>query len=466
MLTLTSSVPELAVHVFEPIMRQITHKIVYDIGMAAKLDNKFYYITDQTSSSKSTDENNNPTLRENRLTCTMRPNMNADSSKWEMATPSHFNGRYISDRDMGERDPVFWDTSLGMVLSEHTVPCMMTFECVMTFKENSDAYQAMSRMNRYYGNTEKISINNLVFDYALPKDVYYIIYLIYKMNGGLQENFVDYLKTCSCNDIDVLVNRYNSALKELSVSKTACNGLATIEMTQDKPTEEKINQTPLTYNLEFVITLQFERVDLLILRYPPVVRNVLVPDYAVFVEPDKQWGNIVAFHPYINMENYLKREMEYPQKERGVVKTVNCIRFPWYDRWMLPANSPLRALGYKPFFISIVLLDDIENEAGSTMIDLSAPLDGYRSFVPEVIQMFQDIGSMTLFMEDYVNISVYANDKLVEPTMLEFTDGVHLNILNRDISKVYRLVISEHPGRKLSYIPQFRVLAADIITHF
>ena len=438
MLVYSTAVPEVAVHMIEPISQQICRSIVTKLGCADLFSNRFYFNSDILGASKSTNDDNNPILRENKVVCSISPNLDPKNLKWDMAIPKNFYGQGISEYELSSRVPLFHDRLANTKLIEWEMPSSITLNVNMCFVDSVIAYDVFARIVTMYQNGDMLVVPNVVYDYKLPEKLLETMKIISRLRGATDDQFLEYMKQGSNGAITLNVNRMNNDDSEMVVKHTLIRLLAQIELQNaDKPNAQQIKRSPDSFHVEFSVTIQFNRQNTLYLVYPISICNQLTPPEALHFDRDKAHGFLLPQrHPYFEFDTYNKN-FNYTPK-------LTCVRMPWYDNWNVPSSSPLRKKVYSPFFIAHFLLDNTDQEDGKTLIDLAGDLGGY-SLAKPVVNLVSNYANDLFELEQPMNISVYADDIMIDPANLNI-NGTTLEIKNSDPNRCYRVVLSEYVG--------------------
>lgn len=432
---LTASISELTTHVAVPVAEQVARKLLNELRCRDIFANRIYFEADFLAASKSTNDDNTAILKENRATFTIKPNFNPLTIKWPTTTFLHLIGPLFSPRDIEGNRAVFIDNYTNMTLLEHQVPCSISMECKLDFMDRNVAYDIFSRLHTKYTNGEMFMQTDLAYDYKLPTEIYTVLFYASKCRKLESSKFVDYLRTYSNGGITLNHNRDDNSKKELVVLRNAFHTLSQMEYDGEKPEPEADEQSPDGYSLEFTLTMQFNRPNTLILSYPVVVCNELVPKELLPISEMQSYPAIKPKYASFDMENFAN---SLP----AVAIVKDEFKSPWYDDWEVPMSSGLIKLGYKPFITLVVLLDTPDDPAGVTTIDLTADFGGAR-LSDGLLAALRTQEVLSTFPDNRYNVMVFANNNIVEPELLTLSDELVLTIPNRDLTPIYHLVISE-----------------------
>ena len=423
-----AQVEETTAHIIEPVGHQIAHKIVQDLGIADLVGNRLNVDFGYQSMADTTDGENNAMLRKNRMNFEVQVALLPTNSKWDMLTFNTQPGSGLGNHNRHNEFPVFADPDVAIALYERGLPCHMAIQCQLPLVDRRHAYRLSTAVyNRYIGGAFN---EHLAFSYSLPPHILNLLYGLYKLRR-IDMPFLQYLRTYSGNNFSLDVKRNNLNEAELVVLKTDLLALCEVEYAQDKPTEEKEGQTPKEYSLAFTYHIQFERPDLLMLDYPIVVDNQLVPQDMVPLNTSEPLATLKGPHPTMVYNGPLSTicSMERPSR----------LIFPVYDNWIVPEGSISRRFSYREFVVNAMLVDN--EETGVTQIDLAGLLGGEYKLHPVVVDLLKLQGLESFGYDVIFNVSVFADGLPLGNVTMD--SDLRLTAVCTDIHKVYRLVISE-----------------------
>jgi hypothetical protein len=583
MLRVENVIEDVHTSILEPVTDQIVNKIVRELDIGRYVGNRIYINSDTRGGFSSADANNNPILKENRLTVNMTYNLNPWAPKYPTTTFFNLVSGTDALRYVHETKPTFMDLRTQVTLVEKEIPCDITMEFRLSFTDRVLAAAAFSKLTRLWCNGEMMFMDDLRFEYPVPERVYTYLFGTYKMlvvpkdytvkarrvgttpvntsvstvlpvedgitinvgdsilaidsstpgdadkaiytltsvsstswryqkvdiaggfnktivmveqgktyagnlyriSGGWNSttslgspitfyaynsntplttekvydispsNFLEYLEKFSDQRVTTRVNRNSpDGSKQIVVNKNASRMLVSISYDAASPEISANNKSADLYTLVFTVVAQFSRPDMMILTYPIVICNQLVPEYLLSVDLNDFEKSPEESHPYFSFDNYAKAE--------GLNEQVqDVVNIPFYDEWVPQQSSPVRVNGYKEFLTCLFTLDDITNPTAVTTLDIENDLP--ISLAPQVIAILKDQGSASLFFGKALHVSVFVNESMIEPTSLTLTGGTVLRVPNRYPNAVYRLVISENKELTDAVYTAARILEFDII---
>ena len=275
-------------------------------------------------------------------------------------------------------------------------------------------------------------VRNIVDNYILETKGFYFNSSVLSING----------KVHNINNWDG-VNSYpitvdvNNKKNELISKNVIINALVSTEYTDSKPEEIKINKMPLNYEIKFTIGIQFARPDMLVLKYPCVIDNTLLPE-SLIVNPNKQESpmeSIQGYYPQSSIDWYIDKT-----KVNYVDRTL--IQFPYYDNWQVPGSSSIMKKSYHPWFISLFLMDEDKEK---TILELGDILDEENEyeFHPILKEILKIQGNDSFRNDVLFNLSVFNNNNEVERSTLSMDDNLNISVPCIDLYKERRIVLSE-----------------------
>lgn len=434
-------ISEVSEHILYPIILQSVNKIIFDMGLKDVFQNNIDIRTGLTGVSKFKDKNRNQKIRHSRFECVATPQMNPMSVQWSECTTFKHSPAYGRLKyQIEDKHRIFEDPSAQVFLYEQNAPCSIQMSCNMILVNSNIAYSLPSKFyNRYLDGTV-FQLEDLMFDFSLPKRVLYVLHSIYK-NRNIELPFDKYLSICSNNEISYILNKNDIASKkpnirnEFVVQKMLMSALAKIEYTEDRPTEERSEKVPNEFHVPFVYTIQFSRPNSLILTYPIVVDNKILPADVIPVRNNRMLSNILMRNDTITTENYYNE---------FVYERINYIQCPYYDDWTQKPDSILKATSYNELIVAAFLLD---TDVKETKINVESGFDKY-TLHPYVIQIIREQCQGSFDRDCLFNISIFRNDSLLESCHLDMDEDLNVLLPYNLFNCNYHIVISELKNMK------------------
>ena len=468
-LLLSNSVGESLIHVIEPVADQALHFIIEKLGYKDLFGDQIEVRTDFRGYTKSNDKSNAAKLRCNRVRAKLNPNVDPSSIKWEGSgtTIDLGNGNTLIQNNGGrhsQRRPwsdgmhfskskysIMQDDLIAVNLTDHTVGTSLTMEVNMEFEEEYTANEAISRIMQVFTNGDKINYVDIAYDVPVPASIQNVLRYLYHLKMSTPENpngafikkdgkqiydivgWYNWLQEKSNKVITHLNNRNRPDHHELVVNKNHFQALYLIDCNQETPSM----LDPEGAGVTFTLTVQFARSDRMLLEYPVIVNNHYVEPKFVPMERKVRaagresmimWDNPAVTHEWLRTYTH-----PWPPKP---------FMFPYWDPWMVPIDSRAWLSDYRPVLVAACTLDDPE-----TKFDFDTDCEKVFGCKLDdaIMKCIHEKKNNVLNVDEFVNITVYADDIAVDNKFLDISDGHTLIIKNRRKVPIYRMVVSIGP---------------------
>lgn len=459
-LSLARVVSESMIHIIEPIADQSLRFVIGRLGLSGLME-EIQIVSDFRDVSKATDDNKNAKLIDYRVRAKLNPSVNPTNNKWDgyKTAIDLGNGNAIvrqedvtrkkrpwTGNDFTGRDySIFHDEDLFVDITEWNVGSTLSMEVKMDFHDLTPAQDALSAIFATFTNGDMIGYVPVQYDYPIPEDIQLVLKKIYWMSDMEKSNeaYAEWLNKKSIGFLSWNTNRNNINVRELVGLKNNTQALFLIECSQDQP---EVGNNRFTVN--FNLTVQYSRTNRLIMDYPIIINNQLLPfDYVPCTKEERQMNR----GPFMWQNSAVNLYWHQQYKRDNPIPAM----YPWWDKWELPYHSIIAKKGFRPIFIAAITLDDVDDPEGVTILDLKEGLPGY-TLRDDLLQMLSKLKDRALhFAGTYINVAVFAHDYQVNPNLVEF-DGRYLKLLSRQKGSIYRLVISIDPySDNLKGMPEF-----------
>lgn len=414
--------------ILEPISQQMTFVILSRLGLRDAFDNNIYIINDYQKPSLTSDEGHNALISKDRCDVKMTVSWNPSEVKWDVNSFNYtqvYGVQKSLDRTL---IPVFVDPVAGIRLTEHQLPCSMTLEFSLQFKNRESAFMAITAINNTSLKDSVINTHNLSYNYPVSLDMFNSLVQLYTLKkSSITLDFWQYLRKGSRGAVTYLQQRTGDKV-ELMIKRQDLRAFGVLEYNQSAPTVMEQDRGVDRFVVDFTYTIQFGRPDALRLSYPVVVYNTMVPSWMI-PRP------IQSEFPYIHgilQEKTLSFYLRSTTPRSSVV-----VRRPEYDDFR-PPTEPVVAAGFQEFFDAVVLLDDTP----TTTINL-LDLGEDTKLNDTLVEIMKLHGTDIFGTSGLVNITVYCNDIPLDNSLLTIDESLVLTITMTDKNRRYHLVISE-----------------------
>lgn len=435
---LTASVTELSHHVLELVSRQILDKFIVKMGINHIINDNLYIKTKYSSISDTTDGELNARFRTNRLIADVTMQINPMSVKWnDILTFSH-SGSYGISTNLYRNYPIFNDREFGIGLYELAAPCSILMSCSLHIQDRAIAYSLPLRFFNKFQDSSVMSLINLMYEYKLPNEIIKVLGSIYNHKRFTMkfESFYHYLRYWSNNTISMTKSILGNDREELVVKKYNIECLSVVEYSEEEPNTETTDSSTNMFTINFVITTQFNMVNTLILSYPIIIENQLLPIDVIPLPREMR-------ERYVDGNTLMDQGIDQFSKKYKWLHT-EYVQVPFYDDWVVPPHCRLREYSHSPYFIGVCTIDE---EYPSTIIELQCNLgDNYRlpKISKQLLQRQEEIyKGGSLHPDAILTLSMFYGDTPLDPSELFLTDDLELEHYGRRVNMPYRLVLSE-----------------------
>lgn len=443
--TVHSIVSEASDHIHLPMVTQVAHHIVNSLNLPAYIKDNIHIETGWTIT-KGTRDNHTFRVRGNtfKVVATLQ---SSQTPVFDYQTFNHAGGHtfYPGQLDMAF-NPAFRDPVSEITVHEVPMPCSFVLECSFWLSDRNIAYDINKRLHlRFYtGIAHALSMS---YDYPVPKDIISALFALFKHRKFDQTDpifkdlstskdpitFAKWLDKLSIVNF-VLASSRTGKRKELVINKSIDNALMTIDFEGAKPEEDIVHVTPNGYRLSFTCKFQFAEIVALILQYPCIVDNTLLPDTMI---PKVRSNDTPIRSMDVAYSNPMLNDAYHELSGNKIVpEAVQC---PFYDDWRVP-ETELWKRSYRPFLISIYTA---EPDKAVTTINLADVLYD-NSKLHEIVQYILKKQGQESFRDDCIfNITSYIRKRRQISTDMKLDDNLLLTIKAKDIHPQRHLVLSE-----------------------
>lgn len=512
MLTSAAVVTEAAYHVYMVLANQAARHILQEIGILDMLDNRIYINSAIYNPSKSSDQNKNAILVEDKFVCNFDMKHPSTGLTYDMTDIEMHMDAVRHRRDRMSRYPILRVAEHGITLYDSLLPFNITLNCELHLRDYIKAHEIVDRFFLRFNKGELLSIANLSYDFPVPLKIMKTLWALASTLGVAKECFNHWLQEYSNGMIRRIVsNSVNNKRYEWVIDRKIFESLVKIDYDLGEPEKTGMDNAE-THMIRFTATLHSSRPSVLYVDYPIIVNNTLVP--GEIVEADTSYQK--------NLFEYLEHPNRYldPVYQFEKYLTYQPVRNPWYDDWQIdPYQTQHAHYGTLPIFIGAFTIDEAECSScpcegettvkpekhvcrcfrnpyespyddqymcpydpptdmleghnpdcqncpykkgtkdeipcpcycwkeATTDINIATDLDMY-TLRPCILDYFKDRKEKALLIDSVFNIAVFQDNRQINPELLSF-DGTTLKVPNRmGKNHIYRLVIGYTPQRRV-----------------
>lgn len=351
MLTTAAAVRESAYHIYMIMANQVARHILQELGILEMLDNRIYVNSSIYNPSKSSDQNQNAILVEDKFVCNFDMKHPSTGLAYDTTDVSLHMDAVRHRRDWMERYPILHVAEHGITLYNSVIPFNITLNCELHFRDYIKAHDIADRFLLRFNRGELVSLTNLVYDFPLPIEILQALWALASTIGVEKECFYHWLREYSNHQIIRSVSTApNNKRFEWVVSCKVFETLVKIDYDFSEPEKAGIDNAE-DHILRFTCTLHASRPSVLYVDYPIVINNTLVPGEIVRVDTSYQK----------NLYEFLENPNRFLDPAYQISKAMiyQPVRNPWYDNWV-PSIWHSQYTAYKsiPIFIGIFTMDE------------------------------------------------------------------------------------------------------------
>ena len=433
---ITCGILENVDHIFHPIVKQVAHRLVDSLNLTSIIGDGIYIDSDWSTHSKTSSLSKDAIVNADQFRVDVSVQLNPTSQKWDCYTFAHSCAHDLTLNNINDRVPIFYDKNNSVRIIEMQTPVTFQLNCKISLQEAELAYTVANQLYAKYENGTVVHMNDLIYDYPLPKEILTILLKIWNMDriSGKDSgnSFYNYLKKNSNGVLELNTNRNIKNEYEVLVSKVNLQTLGALEFSNDKPDVEKAEKLSLVYDIPFTYTIQFGMPNISLMHYPCLINNQLLPAEFIPRDNHSRFNRMPEGREYKSLEHRDQLIKDYDE---------DYLRVPVYDDWIVPDEANVSNRELSPFLIMAVMVD--ENEDLYTEVDLADDSDPNCIFPPVLKEILYQEGEEALDTDAIVVIQLYRKDKRLVPKKdFNFSDNLVVTFNALNLHDQYHVVLS------------------------
>ena len=427
---------ELTDHVFFPIIRTVSHRLLEFFDYTEEIGDRIYINTDWSTHSKTDDIQKNAMLGQQAFRVDAQIRLNPTSQEWDCYTWHHTTAYGIGQRTLNDTQPVYLDKENRVRMVEMRSPVSIDLNCELILKSADLAYQTPQQIFNGHENGAIYHFNDFAFDYPVPKQIISVLYGLWKMDRikGMPAgvDFCAYIGMHTGQGWQVHKHREKNEY-ELVVPVYDLKALATLKYSDDRPQAQMQDRLPIGFTIPFIYTIQFAMPTICLLQYPVVYNNQLVPEIYLPRSPNQRDNRTHERHIGYADENF---DRQY----RELHRYPDLLKTPDYDDWSTPGNNP--AEKYRHMTVAIIhLLVDEDTE--TTTINLNDPVDSEISFSETTLNILREQGAGSMDLDAIFTVQLFKDDYPLKPgDDWNIDSDLKLTFKPADLQSHYRVTVS------------------------
>ena len=436
---LTCPVTELTTHVFGPVCQQLAHRILAALNYEDVVGDQIYINTDWSTHSVTGDANDNANLGQTRFSVEVNLQLNPTSQKWDVYSFYHTAAYGLGKFTRNRNEPIFYDPYNQIKIFEMITPVTIVLNCELVLASAELAFQTPQQIFNDYANGSVMHYNDLVYDYPVPKPICSVLFGIWEKDRLFGKDagiaFDQYIKNRTNNKWNLHKQRDADEF-ELVVPSYHLETLGSLEYSDDKPQGVMEGKLPVAWSIPFVYTVQFGMQSILVMDYPCVVSNQLLPDIYIPRDKNNRFNKIEPegrnTYPVGDYEKSLKLN-------QGVSKLYS--QTPWYDDWSVMTANTLSENFQAIFLITHILVDEDKTKDYATEIDLNDDFDPSFKLKTAIKALLNIEGSEAVDRQSPICIALFRDDKELDPhTDYSIDENLKLHFRAQELYYHYRIV--------------------------
>lgn len=433
---ITCGILENVDHIFHPIVEQVAHRLVDSLNLTSIIGDGIYIDSDWSTHSKTSSLSKDAIVNADQFRVEVSVQLNPTSQRWDCYTFVHSCAHDLTLNNINDRVPIFYDKNNSVRIVEMQTPVTFQLNCKISLQEAELAYTVANQLYAKYENGTVVHMNDLIYDYPLPKEILTILLKIWDMDRisgkGSGDSFYNYLKKNSNGVLELNTNRNIKNEYEVLVSKVSLQTLGALEFSNDKPDVEKAEKLSLVFDIPFTYTIQFGMPNITLMHYPCLINNQLLPAEFIPRDNHSRFNRMPEGREYKSLEHRDQLIKDYDE---------DYLRVPVYDDWIVPDEANVSNRELSPFLIMAVMVD--ENEDLYTEVDLADDSDPNCIFPPVLKEILYQEGEDALESDAIVVIQLYRKDKRLVPKKdFNFSDNLVVTFNALNLHDQYHVVLS------------------------
>lgn len=351
------------------------------------------------------------------------------------------NGK-ISAIQYEENVAIFKDDNLKVMIRPTNLLTKNTISCTFICQSRTQAKNWAEAIRRQISQRATSPIHTANYYYPIPTEYLYILSKIYEMRQKVapypNSTFGGWLKERFINRMTVVTNQAGKQ-PQFVIREQQTNIIGHYEFDEDVEKPNKENGI-LSYSVSFDYTFYYERPSNLVIEYPIVIHNQIIPEE---IRDDRQFSDLRPAHYYLNNSGAAFHHLAFNQQQGEKHSTQNFSgeSVPYFDDWYSSWRPPYyESLVRVACCVSPTDLRWVGNVDDVTPYVFTDAVIEYMKYKPHtLVQHRQNLFNVSLHRWSSLfatsDLTVDKNLKVISPVDLNLRDMWHLCIdINYDLS--------------------------------
>jgi len=424
------------INILNTVTNQVVTGLLDELDLVRYFQNAVYILNEFTAYSQYNDGNGAITLVKNRCDVKVDYIMDKSQVPWPVDSPYTTPAYGIRNNQKGNHTPILIDTDAGILIEHLTVACGISMDFILSFQTYDDACRTFDTIKTKYTGSLIQKPFDLSFSYPVSFGLLQLLTEVWKAKSDYNgKTLLDYINDKKKTQISFDVRKSQldkpNADKQLMIRCQQLNCLAQLNMDQREPEGHMVDQLPDSFTVNFNLTVQFGRPNLIAVHTPVSVDNTVLP-YGLFENCLINYTynpNVAGVYQDLMCNEFMKRSYGNYNNAHQIT------RLPAYDDWFV-ADTYYARYNYRPVIVAHFTLD------GPMTTFNIATLDDV-TLHPIVQDILKQTGSSVFDFGGLFHIGVFADDTRLGKNLLNIDENLNLSVTSNRNDKSYHLVVSE-----------------------
>lgn len=340
---------------------------------------------------------------------------------------------------MPEHMPIFRDDRLGIIMKPVYMPCILNITYKYRCKDRTQAEMWRNKMRSKMSNYGDLNHHHLKYHYLIPEihlAVLEELHRLRELKDGYNDTFASYLfdRVNSHGSVRLTkISNFNGHRQRLAIAEnqTRVYGMYQFDVAPERgQREDEIS----TWTTSFSYKVQYSRPTELILQYPIMVHQSLVPEPFIPSREDTMYEEGLGKERHFSLSGFYM-ECFSSQYERKIRAKNNGIQLPDYDEFTPKESIP----GTRRIFDALLSLDSKEPDKLANLLEIKDVTFGK--------EMIEFLKSESFFMKyrgrSVFHTTLYNQWGLLHDRYHEVTKDLDINsLLDLSLRNCYHLRLS------------------------
>ncbi len=228
----------------------------------------------------------------------------------------------------------FADNDLGIYLKPYKNRVIYNIEITLTCKDKTTAQTWYNTVKRKFSQGVNSFEHKVDYHYPIPQQFMFLLGELYKIRQNkypINETVGQWLKRCFSNKM-VLIADNAGGNQTFVIKESQYRIMGYFDFDANPPLPEKPNDSGV-WSVSFNYTYDYDRPDGMVMDYPIMIHNQIIPDD---LRPPTYNNYITNIMDNPGLVNSLLREFEPPNNIYNDIVNIPGLPIPIFDDWLTP----------------------------------------------------------------------------------------------------------------------------------